>query len=266
MKQAILISCVSLLLVVTGAQVSRAGSDCVTVKGTSLGETFTNDFPFAPFGGTASLRTSQGELAAGVTVIATAPPVVKGNVTFIPTQHHYIVSNDFVTVGEFWTEDNAVLAETGKPGLLRLNSRLRIVAGNWMGSAASGKLVTNGTIQLVPSDASLQAFASWRVKGHICVSCEYSLGMECPSSGDANVEINGGFINLPPPCSPVARATWDWGDGAVDEFLPVGDPPYVYPFPNSHVYGESGSYTITLRLFDSSDRQLDEASCDLQID
>jgi len=191
---------------------------------------------------------------------------VRGRATFLSTAHHFIVQDGFVPVGEFWTEDNAVLAETGKPGLLRLNSRLRIVDGDWMGSPAAGKLVSNGTIQIVPSATGLEAFASWKVKGRICVSCEYSLGMSCPSSGDASVEINGGFINLPLPCPAVTRATWDWGDGTVDEFLAVGDPPYVYPFPNAHVYGESGSYTTTLRLLDSKDNLLDEASCDLQID
>ena len=149
-----------------------AGSNCATVKGTSHGTTSTGDFPFTPFAGNADLRTSAGDLTAQVSTFLTGLPVEHGNALLATTSHCLVVEDGSTVVGEFCTADRAVLSETGKPGLLRLNSRLRIASGDWMGSPASGKLVVNGSMQLIPTGPGpfdpVSAVTSWKVKGRIC--------------------------------------------------------------------------------------------------
>ncbi len=97
--------------------------------------------------------------------------------------------------------------------------------------------------------------------------------MSCPPSGDSmsyiaglEVQINGGFANLDEPCPAVVYATWDWGDGTIDEFFPQGDPPYVYPFPNRHEYSDIGVYLVNVRIYDADGVELALASCRVIVD
>lgn len=164
---------ISLSMGVLVSVATAAGSDCVTVKGTSRAMTESANFPASPFAGTAALRTSAGDLQAQLATFLIGAPEMRGNVTFAPTSHCLVVSDlSGVVLGEFCTEDKAVLSETGKPGLLRLNSRLRIANGEWMGMPAAGHLTANGTMQLIPTGPApgdpLQAITEFRMKGRIC--------------------------------------------------------------------------------------------------
>lgn len=93
-------------------------------------------------------------------------------------------------------------------------------------------------------------------------ACQNHIGVSCPPdlTDGLYVFMGGGFANYDPPCPPVWSATWDWGDGTVDEFFQLPDG-YVYPFPNDHTYAEQGSYTVDIRLFDEEGYQLDQTQC-----
>jgi hypothetical protein len=93
-------------------------------------------------------------------------------------------------------------------------------------------------------------------------ACQNNLGLMCPPDivDGLYVLMWGGFANYEPPCPAVGSASWDWGDGNIDEFFQMPDG-YVYPFPNDHSYAAPGSYTVDVRIFDEEGNPLDQAQC-----
>ena len=95
--------------------------------------------------------------------------------------------------------------------------------------------------------------------------CENHLGLFCPPEIDGlYVFMWGGFTNNEPPCPAVATASWDWGDGNVDYFAQQPDG-YVYPFPNSHTYGNSGAFEIEVTLFEENGTEMDQSTCEVSV-
>jgi 6-phosphogluconolactonase (cycloisomerase 2 family) len=91
--------------------------------------------------------------------------------------------------------------------------------------------------------------------------CQPEMGLICPPSGDPqvwidglNVQINGG-ISTPPPCEPVARINWDWGDETSSDSF----------FPAAHTYPERTEYKITAVALDAGDTEIIRASCDISL-
>jgi hypothetical protein len=98
--------------------------------------------------------------------------------------------------------------------------------------------------------------------------CNYGLSLACPPTDDAqsfidglHVQLNGGWTSPDTNCPQVVLATWDWGNGVVDEFS--GTPPG--PFPNAYTYPGSDTYSIEVKLFDSLSTELDRASCEVSV-
>jgi hypothetical protein len=94
--------------------------------------------------------------------------------------------------------------------------------------------------------------------------CESNIGVMCPPSEDPqvyitnnglDVQINGG-VSAPPPCEPVARIEWDWGDGSSNDFW----------FPAAHSYTELSDYTITTTAYDSKGNAMATDSCDISLE
>jgi hypothetical protein len=93
-------------------------------------------------------------------------------------------------------------------------------------------------------------------------ACQNDLGLICPPvvTDGLYVWMNGGFNNFEPPCPAVGSATWDWGDGTVEQFFQMPDG-YVYPFPSDHTYAAPGSYNVDVRIFDEDGMLLDQSDC-----
>jgi hypothetical protein len=93
--------------------------------------------------------------------------------------------------------------------------------------------------------------------------CERRILIEYPTSGEKpTLLVNGALINDPnEECvnnSPIARIEWYWGDGSVDVFEPEADG-YLYPFPNSHTYVETGLFVWIIYAFDERGRIVSSA-------
>lgn len=93
--------------------------------------------------------------------------------------------------------------------------------------------------------------------------CERRIITEYPTTGEKpNIIVNGILVNDPDEeCvndSPIAWIEWYWGDGSVDVFQPESDG-YVYPFPNSHTYTETGIFVWRLYAFDEGGKILSSA-------
>ena len=90
--------------------------------------------------------------------------------------------------------------------------------------------------------------------------CHTRGGLGAPEVDGRTVTVNGYLVNDPPEeCvnkAPVGRVDWYWGDGLTDVFYPKPDG-YVYPFPNSHEYGEAGSYFFFVYVYGYDDQLLD---------
>jgi len=93
------------------------------------------------------------------------------------------------------------------------------------------------------------------------LACEPDLALNCPPSADGqvyvdnlSVQINGG-ISTPPPCEPVTRMSWDWGDGNVNDSW----------FPASHSYTAYDDYLVTVSALDASDNLLVSQSCNVKV-
>jgi hypothetical protein len=93
--------------------------------------------------------------------------------------------------------------------------------------------------------------------------CHYELSIACPMAfaAGSEVELNGGWINLDPPCPAVTLAVWDWGDGTVRRH--PGRPPA--PFPSRHRYQVRGEYAVSVSLLSERDVELDRAECSVTI-
>ena len=98
--------------------------------------------------------------------------------------------------------------------------------------------------------------------------CNYGLSLACPPTDDTqsfiaglHVQLNGGWTSPDANCPQVVLATWDWGNGVVDEFS--GTPPG--PFPNAYTYPGSGTYTVEVSLFDMFSTELDRDLCEVSV-
>lgn len=93
--------------------------------------------------------------------------------------------------------------------------------------------------------------------------CERRILIEYPTSGEKpTLIVNGALINDPnEECvndEPIAWIEWYWGDGSADVFEPEADG-YVYPFPNSHTYTETGLFVWIMYAFDGRGRIVSSA-------
>ena len=159
-----------------------------------------------------------------------------------------------------WGQVSKVGAPEGQPGDL--------FGGGVELDPVSNLLVVTAsrTDAACPSDPNCDSGAGYVYA--LSVSCDNSLGIACPPTGDPqssivglDVQLNGGWANLDPPCRQVTLARWDWDDGTVEDF--PGNPPG--PFPNQHTYATGGAYTVTVSLFDDFDILLDEATCSIEV-
>jgi len=93
-------------------------------------------------------------------------------------------------------------------------------------------------------------------------TCTANIGLNCPPSEDEhsfihglNVQING-VVSAPPPCEPVNRINWNWGDGTNNNAW----------FPAPHTYSIPAAYTITATALDASDNVLISDSCEISLE
>lgn len=93
--------------------------------------------------------------------------------------------------------------------------------------------------------------------------CERRILIDYPSTGEKpTLIVNGILINDPEDeCinnAPFAKIEWYWGDGSVDIFTPMSDG-FIYPFPNSHTYTETGLFVWMMYGFDDEGKILSTA-------
>lgn len=92
-------------------------------------------------------------------------------------------------------------------------------------------------------------------------TCEPFIGLSCPPHGDPQswieilqVQVNGVVLS-DPPCNPVARIHWNWGDGGENDSW----------FPALHSYATPGTYQLMVTAYDGMDNLLISDSCSLQV-
>lgn len=164
---------VLICLVVSGA--AAAQTECVRVRTGSGGTTETDAFGL-PFQGGASLATAGGGLVADVVTMLLDLPVPNGADLRAQTMHCFVAWEIGAAgpsgVGHFCTRDKATLSPGDTPAVLLLNTRARVVGGEWSGKTVTGgRLRMSGRIDMgVPADPESQppAVAQFSVKGKVC--------------------------------------------------------------------------------------------------
>lgn len=164
------------LVCLLAAGSAAADSHCLRVKSGSGGITSTDAFG-TPLKGGANLEMAAGSLAADVVTMLLGLPKPRGADMSAKTLHCFMAwqlgEAGPTAVGHFCTQDKATLSPGETPAVLLINTRSRIVSGDWLGrNVTGGRLRLAGRIDMgVPADPDSQppATAQWAVKGKVCV-------------------------------------------------------------------------------------------------
>jgi DNA-binding beta-propeller fold protein YncE len=129
------------------------------------------------------------------------------------------------------------------------------------GDFVPSRIIAGGATGLATPIALGSTLAAEGSVGYAGPLCQPEMGLICPPSGDPqvwidgfDVQINGGIFT-PPPCEPVARINWDWGDQTSSDSF----------FPAVHTYPERTEYKITAVALDAGDTEIIRASCDISL-
>jgi len=129
------------------------------------------------------------------------------------------------------------------------------------GNVVPSRIIAGGATGLALPVTLGSTLAAEGSVGYAGPLCQPEMGLTCPPSGDPHVWIDGldvqinGGIFTPPPCEPVARINWDWGDETSSDSS----------FPAVHTYPERTEYTITAVALDAGDTEIIRASCDISL-